>query len=762
MELSIIGSGIPRQDVLEKVTGAARYGSDLKLPGMLYGKTLRSKIAHGDIISINTEKAKKLPGVKAVVTGKDFFATYGPQIKDQPFLAYPRVRYMSEPIAAVAAIDPDIAEEAISLIEVEYKELPAILDPQKAMEPGTPLIHESLSIHETLPELKGVVRPVENTNICTHFKLRKGNVEKGFEESYYVSEDTFINQMVNHCPMETHSAIAQFDINGRLTIWTGTQSPFIIRSIMAETLNIPESKIRVIIPYLGGGFGTRGYPNIETLAIALAKFTNNKPVKVVFNREEVFVGSVVKHPCIVKIKTGVTRDGFIIARKVEAIFDTGAYADCGPNVCKNGSFQATGPYKIPNAWVDGYCVYTNKISAGAFRGYGVPQVTWASESQLDMIADKLGIDPLEIRLKNAVEEGDESVTGEILHSVGLKESLREVAKTLDWDTRKKGNKRGVGIASMFRNTSASTTSTAIVKVNDDGTVNIFSSSVEMGQGSNTILTQIVAEELGVKLNKIFLVQPDTDITPFDQKTTASRSAYHMGNAVRLAACEARRKLLIIASEILEASPDDLIIKDEKIFVKGSPEKSITIGDAIKKHTGGKGGIIVGESTFSPKGIIPLDNETGQSPKPTIFWMYGAHGAEVEVDTETGLIHVTRLIGAHDVGKAINPVNCQQQIEGGLVMGLGGTLYEEVKFEDGRILNPNLLDYKISTCADVPNIKSLIIEAPHDEGPYGAKGLGEPVLAPTPAAIANAVYDAIGVRIKDLPITAEKILAALKK
>lgn len=755
MELEIVGAGINRLDVLEKVAGAAKYGCDLKFAGMLYGKTLRSKIVHGDIISINTEKAKKLSGVRAVVTGKDFFATYGPQIKDQPFLAYPRVRYMAEPIAAVAAIDPDIAEEAISLIEVEYKELPVILDPAEAMKP------DAFLIHELLHEYKTAVRPLKGTNVCTHSKLRKGDVERGFEESYYISEDTFINQMVNHCPMETHSAIAQFDVHGGLTIWAASQAPFGIRAVLAQALDMPESKVRIIVPYLGGGFGSRAYTTVETIAIALAKFTNNRPVKVVFDREENFTASVVKHPCIVKIKTGVSKDGSLVARKVEAIYDTGAYADCGPNVCRNGTYAATGPYKIPNAWVDGYCVYTNKISGGAFRGYGIPQVTWAYESQLDMIADKLGIDPLEIRLKNAVEERDESATGEILHSVGLKEALKDAARELGWNSKKKGNNRGFGIACMYKATSSPTTSSSMVRVDDDGTVNIFSGSVEMGQGSNTILTQIVAEELGIKPDKIFIVQPDTDITPFDQKTTGSRSTYHMGNAVKEAAHDARQKILRIASDILEASQDDLIIKDGKIFVKGSPEKSITIGEAIKKHTGGKGGIIVGESTFFAKGIIPLDRETGQSPRPTAFWMYGAQAAEVEVDTETGMVNVVKLTGAHDVGKAINPVNCQQQIEGGMIMGLGMALYEEVKYLNGKILNANLLDYKVSTSADIPDMESVIVEAPHNEGPFGAKGLGEPVLAPTPAAIANAVYNAIGVRIKDLPITAEKILQALK-
>jgi CO/xanthine dehydrogenase Mo-binding subunit len=488
-------------------------------------------------------------------------------------------------------------------------------------------------------------------------------------------------------------------------------------------------------------------------------------VKVILTREEEFTSSVVKHPCTIWIKTGVKNDGQLVAREIKLFWDTGAYSDVGPHVSRNTGYLAAGPYVIPHVSIDSYCIYTNKPIAGGYRGFGVPQVTWAYESQMDMIAHALGIDPLEIRLINSVEEGSPSATGEILHSVGLKEALRKAAELLEWKNPSVKN-RGRGIACMHKNTSTPSSSSAMVKINEDGTVTVMISAVDMGQGIQTVVAQVVSEELGIPIERIQVVNPDTDMTPYERSTSSSRATFHTGNAVKAAAIDARNQILEMVGQLMGVNSEDLTLRDGKIMLLGSSSsRSIDIEDAIR---GGvymaKGGRpVVGRGVFSTSSIAtPLDPETGQSPKPTAFWMYAAQAAEVEVDTETGQVQILKMTATHDVGKAINPLLCEQQIEGALAMGIGGTLYEEQIVQDGKTLNPNFVDYKLPTSLDIPAIVPCLVEAPHELGPYGAKGLGEPGLAPTAAAISNAIYDAIGVRIKDLPITPERILKALGK
>jgi carbon-monoxide dehydrogenase large subunit len=491
-------------------------------------------------------------------------------------------------------------------------------------------------------------------------------------------------------------------------------------------------------------------------------------VKLVFTREEEFGVAPVRHPTVIRCKTGMKKDGTWLAQETELIFDTGAYADIGPRVCRNAGFSAAGPYQVPNVRIDSYCVYTNHPIGGAFRGFGIPQVSWAIESHLDVMVEKLGLDPVEVRLKNAVEEGSLSVTGQVLHSVGLKETLRQAAEKIGW-RKASGPYRGKGIACMHKSTVTPSSSAAFVKLNEDASVTLLCSAVEMGQGSSTILAQIASEELGIPVEKISMVRPDTDVTPYDMASVSSRSTFFVGNAVRRAAADAREQLLQIAAEILEANPLDLVIEAGKVMVRGVPEKAIPIaelplGEAfyVGAKGRGRGRPVLGRGSFTVEDATPLDRETGQGKNPSAFWMYATQAAEVEVDPRSGRVKVLRISSAHDVGKSIHPVAIEGQIQGALVMGVGTALFEEMELEKGRVKNPSFAEYKLPSALDAPEMIPIIVEELHAQGPYGAKGLGEPALAPTAAAIANAIYAAVGVRVKDLPITPEKILEGLRK
>ena len=763
-KLESIGQSPVRLDAREKVTGRTLYAVDLKMAGMLYAKVLRSPHPHARILHIDATKARSLPGVVAVVTGKDFPGSLGATVQDQSFLAGDKVRFVGDAVAAVAAVNLDTAEEALSLIHVEYELLPALFDPVEAMKSREVLIHENLSQYAVAPG----IFPVPGTNICNHFKLRKGDPERGFKESDLVLEDTYRSQMVQHAHLETHAAIAQVDSSGKILIWSNTQTPYFNRKALAKSLNLPLNQVRVMVTTLGGGFGGKSYLKAEPICVALALKSKGRPVKLVFTREEEFGVAPVRHPTIIRCKTGMKKDGTWLAQETELIFDTGAYADIGPRVCRNAGFSAAGPYQVPNVRIDSYCVYTNHPIGGAFRGFGIPQVSWAIESHLDVMVEKLGLDPVEVRLKNAVEEGSLSVTGQVLHSVGLKETLRQAAEKIGW-RKASGPYRGKGIACMHKSTVTPSSSAAFVKLNEDASVTLLCSAVEMGQGSSTILAQIASEELGIPVEKISMVRPDTDVTPYDMASVSSRSTFFVGNAVRRAAADAREQLLQIAAEILEANPLDLVIEAGKVMVRGVPEKAIPIaelplGEAfyVGAKGRGRGRPVLGRGSFTVEDATPLDRETGQGKNPSAFWMYATQAAEVEVDPRSGRVKVLRISSAHDVGKSIHPVAIEGQIQGALVMGVGTALFEEMELEKGRVKNPSFAEYKLPSALDAPEMIPIIVEELHAQGPYGAKGLGEPALAPTAAAIANAIYAAVGVRVKDLPITPEKILEGLRK
>lgn len=759
-----IGQSAFRLDAYDKVRGRTVYTVDMKLYGMLHAKVLRSPIPHGRILSINIEKARTLPGVAAIVTGEDYPVPTGVMIGDQHLLARGKVRYVGDSVAAVAAVELETAEEAVSLIQVEYEPLPGLFDPTEAMKPDAPLIHEALDRYDTAPGTS----PVARTNICNHFKIRRGDVGKGFEDSDLVLEDTYTSQMVQHAHLEPHASIAQVDLSGRVLIWSNTQSPYFNRGAIASALKLPPSRVRVMVPSIGGGFGAKNYPKAESVCVALAMKTKGRPVKLVYTREEEFGAAPVRHPARVRCKTGMKRDGTWLAQETELIYDTGGYADIGPRVSRTAGMAASGPYRIPNIKIDSFCVYTNHPVAGAFRGFGVPQATWALESHLDAVAEKLAMDPVEVRLRNGVEEGSISATGQIFHSVGMKETVREAARKIGWGERS-GPRRGKGIACMHKPTVTPSSSSAFLKLNEDGSATVLSSAVEMGQGVSTVLAQIASEELGIPVEKISVLPPDTDVTPYDMASVSSRSTFFAGNAVRRAAADAREQLLEIAAGVLNVSPGEVVLKNGKVFVRDIPEEAIPVQDlplgeahyvGVRKKGGGKP--ILGRGICTVEDATPLDRETGQGKNPSAFWIYAAQAAEVEVDPRTGKVNVLRIVSAHDLGRVINPLMSEGQIQGALMMGIGTTFFEEMELEEGRVKNPNFAEYRIPCSLDAPEMIPVIVEKPHSRGPYGAKGLGEPALAPTAAAIANAIYNAVGVRIKDLPITPEKILQGLKQ
>ncbi|MFB3886920.1 MAG: xanthine dehydrogenase family protein molybdopterin-binding subunit [Thermodesulfobacteriota bacterium] len=750
-----IGKSPLRVDAKEKVMGIATYIDDVKLSGMLYGKVLRSRYSHARILKIDTSRAEKIPGVKGVVTGSDVPFLHGESLCDEPFLAVDKVRYMGEGLAAVAAVDEETAEKALSLITVEYEELPRLFDPVEAAKPGAPLIHENLETYVCPP----TVNPIKGTNICNYFQLQKGDVEKGFNQADYIFEDTFTTQMQQHCTIEPHGAICLIDNDNRITLWANNDSPYRCRREIATAFKIPFNHVRIIsASYIGGNFGGKGGLKAEACAIALAWKIRNRPIKVMYTREEEFCSSLVRHPTVTHIRTGVKKDGAILAREVKTYWATGAYAEKGPTVTRTAGVSAVGPYKIPNISIDVYCVYTNRQVAGAMRGYSGPQTCWAYESQMDIIAGKLGMDPLKLRLMHVYEEGDTHATGQILQSEGIKECLTQVAEKMDWGRRPLGKDRGRGIACMERAVKTPFGSAAFVKVNEDGSVNVLSSTTEVGQGSSTILCQIVAEELGVPFERVRKASPDTAFTPFDASTTSSRSTFHMGNAVKLAARDAKEQIIKMAADMLEANPEDLMIKEGNVFRKGVPENPLPIERVLKEHYG-ISGTVLGRGYFLPQ---VSEGPVEYYSNMMAFYLLGAHGVEVEVNRKTGEVRILKIYGAHDTGKAIHPTSCAGQIEGGASIGFGFALLEQILFKNGLVLNPSFLNYKIPSSLDAPETVPILVECTHPDGPYGAKGMGETTNVPTPPAIANAIYDAVGVRIKDLPITPEKVLAALKE
>lgn len=769
MEPADIGKTFRRLDYETKITGRAQYLADISVPGMCHGKILRSPYAHARIRKIDATKAQQVPGVMAVLTRDDILYDegiepyYGPVFKDQTVVAVEKVRHVGDPVAAVAALTVDAAETALNLIDVDYEELPAVLNVQDAVKANPILVHEKVRVPESgfadLAELK----PVEGTNICTHFRLNRGDIDKGFAEADQIFDDTFTLPATQHSFLETHACIASVEPGGRITVWATTQNPFVVRTQLANIFKVPVAKVRVIVPYLGGGYGGKVYPKVEPITVALAQKAG-RPVRLVLSREEVFY-TITKHAAVIRMKTGVKKDGTLTARECEIHLDTGAYAEIGPRVAKKSGYTAAGPYRIPNLKIDSYSVYTNKPPAGAFRGFGVSQSAWAVESQMDIIAAALKIDPLELRKHNGYNEGDKFVTEETLRAVGLKECLDEVAKSIGWDSNKfKGSRvqgsrsenirRGKGLACMIKATITPSISCAIVKLNEDASLSIYCGTVEMGQGSETVLAQIAGKELGISLAKIQVLGVDTDVVPYDLTTSSSRSTFHMGKAVQLAAQDIMRQLKYIASKEYAVSEDQISFAEGKIRL---PEAALDYAEVMFKRFGMQGGTLVGEGQVKTS----TKDEFGEK-STSAFWFLAAGAAEVEVDVDTGKFKLVKYATAVDVGKALNPLGCRQQLTGAAITGIGQAMFEEIAYDNGQLINPNLVDYVLPSLGDMPAvIEPICVETPDRNGPFGAKGIGESALIPVAPAIANAIYDAVGVRVKDLPIKAEKIYLGLE-
>ncbi|MCF8087267.1 MAG: xanthine dehydrogenase family protein molybdopterin-binding subunit [Desulfotignum sp.] len=749
---NVVGKRIPKLDAAQKAMGRAAYIQDIKLPQMLYGKILYSKYANANIVKIDTSKAKALAGVHAVLTGEDV-----PEkmkmgfIKDNPPIKKGRVSCFRDEVAAVAAISPEIAKKALDLIEIEYEELEGIFDPEKAMEKDSPLVHEHL----------------KSNVLKMPWDVHYGDVEKAEKESAFVVEDRFTTTWVTHCCMGTSGAVALFDASENLTIYTNTQIPSLAQKDFLESLKamgLKNKRVRVIKPIIGGGFGSKlDTYAYEHVAILLA-YACRKPVKMVFDRVEEFKATSTRQPTVTYIKQGCDKNGKLTFRDMRMVLDNGGHTSWGATTPSVMLMPISSLYSVKNVKYSAKCVYTNNTYSQAMRGYGNPQATFAIESSMDMLAEKAGIDRIKFRKINQNHAGEETPQGLKITSCGLAECIDAVEKELHFnDNNEKGV--GTGLASLIHvgggaRIYGSDGCGAILKMDDYGKVDIFTGGTDMGQGLDNITAQIVAEELGLSAEDINVVHSDTDICPWDVGAHASRSTFVAGNAALGAAKKVKKKIQDFASKLFETPAEEIELKDKMVFVTGNPEKNMPIGKLLRKaHFSPGGTMLMAEHFYDP------DNQNmGKELKGNMSMTYsfGAHGAKVKVDEETGKVEVLEYVAAHDVGRAINPLLLEGQVYGGVVMGLGYALTEEVTVKNGEIMNANFRDYKLFTAKDAVKIKAPVIETDDKDGPFGAKGIGEPGCVPTAPAIANAIYNAVGVRIKDLPITPEKVLAALKE
>lgn len=748
-KFTVINTPVHNIDGVAKVTGRAIYTFDVKLPGMLYGKILRSPYPHAKIKSIDTSRAEKLAGVKGVVTGKDTLGIKQgiwrrfKELCDEEILAREKVRYIGEPVAAVAAVDEDTAEEALDLIEVEYEPLPAVFEPLDAIKEGAPRLHEHAE---------------RNINVTRHIEW--GDVDQGFKEADYIREDWFRCSSQHHVCMETHCAVASYSPEGKLTVYTSTQSHYYIQVLLAWVLGLRESDVRVISRYTGGGFGSKFELDSAQFCSSLLSMKLYKPVKIVLSREEEFMATKRRTPMFYYLRTGVKKDGTFVAKEARVFTEGGAYTSMGATALYlTGFFQAF-PYVWPSYRYDGYRVYTNTAPSSAMRGFGAPQAHFCAETQIELIAKELGLDPIEIRRKNAMYPGYEVPGQAWIQSCGLSQCLDTVDKWVKARGKLPSN-HGIGIAAYgfmsggifnwFDTPYAF--SSAVVKINVDGKVDLYVGSQDMGQGSNTTLSMICAEELGVRLDDIRLHMGDTETCPVDLGAWGSRETLMQGNAVKMAASEAKQQLLEFAAAKL--SPNivyDLDIKDRWVHLIARPERGLSYYDVVKEAIRGRDGQPIfarGHYTPHRKGMI--------SPA----YSFGVQAVEIAVDPETGKITLKNCVTAHDCGQVINPLGLKGQLEGAIAMAAGYGFTEDLPMDEGKILNPNLVDYKVLRATEMPETEVCEVETYEPEGPFGAKEAGEGLTNPTAGALSNAVFHAVGVSIKNLPITPEKVLEALR-
>lgn len=761
------GRSLRRLESHAKVSGTVEYVHNLELPGMLHGKIFRSTVPHARLACVDVAAARTAPGVEHVITGQDVLSIipdpyYGPAFHDQPILALEKVRFAGEPVAIVLAADPYAAQAALDLIEVEYEELPAVYNEVEAALEGAPLVHEKLRPGSMFADLIHV-RPRSGSNVHVDYRVRRGDVDEAFRASDRVFEDTFHTPAVAAAPLEPIVTVAEPGGSGPLTIHSATQNPSFVRGELARLLGWPENRVRVRTAFLGGGFGGKQYIKLEALAAA-STLLAQRPVKISLTMDEQFV-TITRHASTIRMKTGVSADGRILARECEIWWNGGAYADIGPRVTQKAGFTSAGPYDIENVSIDSYAVYTNLPPAGALRGFGVPQVNWAHETQGDRIARELDMDPIEFRLKNLLRNGRPQASGTILQDSGTEEVTREVASAMRWaeplDRGTGTTRRGRGVALAIKAGVTPTTSVAIVTLAGDGSCTVYAGTVDVGQGSHTVLAQIAAEGLALRAEEIRVIHPDTDATPYDMGSVGSRSTFHMGLAIQGATEQVSRQLIEMAAPVLGADAADLELYDGSVVARSRGDAEISFRELMAKRFGKNTGTLVGSGSFTASYDTP-DPDTGQSDDVAVFWMIGAVGAEVTVDTETGKVMVQRLVNVADVGKAINPLLVSTQLSGGALLQFGYAMSEEMRFEEGQLVNSGLAQYKIPTMLDMPkSVEVVLVEVPHRNGPLGAKGMGETGTLAVSAAIGNAVFDALGVQVKELPLTPERVLRAIR-
>jgi putative selenate reductase molybdopterin-binding subunit len=752
----VVGTPATRIDASEKVTGKAPYAYDMAVPGMLCGEILRSPHAHARIKRIETAAARSAPGVMAVLTQADMPKTkFGAFVQDETSLADGIVRHVGEGIAAVIAVDEATAQEALRLIEVDYEPLPVITHPEEAMREGAIQIHA------------GVER-----NIVAHNRVTGGDIERGFAEADLVFEDRFETSRQCHVCLEPHAAIANWDASGRLTMWLSSQSTFFDRFGLMTIFGLPANKVRIICPYLGGGFGSKSEPHAIYLVAAQASRLTGRPVKMVHSRDEEFTSSRTRHPEVIYIKTGVKRDGTITARQARVILDNGAYTSYGPGVSLTQSMLGGAVYRIPNYRYDGYTVYTNTPFGGAFRGFGSPQFTFAAEVHTDQIAERLGMDPVDFRMKNLSEPGDVAVSGPRLTTCGIRECVQQAAAAIGWWEQRANPRpnRGVGLACGTHFTSGkfhpglnADFCAAMVKINPDGSVSLGVGAVEMGTGAaTTAMAQICAEEFGVRVEDVDVVTSDSETLPADFGTYGSRVTTLAGNAVRLACGQVGEDLLRYAAEGLGVEQSLLTIGGGRVYVAAEPDRGMTLGEiaqsAMFRNRDGRQLLAYGH--YDAPCDLP-DPETGVGDFAQSY-SFGVHAMEVEVDPETGQVRIHNFVAATDCGNLINPPLAESQVEGGVAQGIGYALMEDLVCDkNGQVLNPHLSSYRIPTATEMPPITALWVETDDPRGPYGAKGLGEMGLVPTAPAVANAIHNATGAWVTRIPMTPERVLEAIE-
>lgn len=777
-ELKYVGKDHRRIDVVEKLTGQATYVSDMALPGMLVAQVVRSPHARARINGVDISRALALPGVRAVVTGDDLDYRVGLYLVDKYILARGEVRHYGEAVAAVAADDLMTARKAAGLIRVDYEPLEPVLHPRQAMEADAPVIHPDLGEYDCVT---AAFTPKPGTNIANHTRVTKGNVEKGFKEAHWIVEREYSCPSVQHVPMETHAAIVQWEKNGQVTIWSSAQSPFTVRNLFCHSFKMSHSQVRVVVPHIGGGFGGKAGVHLEPLLAVLSRLANGRPVKLQATREEEFSMLPCRSALISRIKTGISASGKLVAQHIDMVWDAGAYADYAVNVTRASGYSAAGPYEVPNAAVNAYTVYTNKVFGTAYRGFGHVEFFWGLERHMDLCARVASMDPLEFRKQNALKPGSKTLTGETIRENhgSVTACMDAVAEDIGYGSlspaereqeTRTGWKIGKAVAALHKAPAMPpfTATSVVLKMNEDGTVMANLALTDMGQGTYTAIRQILAEALEFPPEKIKITHEcDTDRDPYDWQSVASKGLMLTGNAAILAAEDLLKNAYDLAGRILKAHPRDLRHDGDAVRIKHHPAQCVTFSDMAVGYAtsngSGIGGPLMGFGRYIAQGLTNLDKETGQG-NPAIDWTYGAHGMTVAVNAETGEYRILNVSSAFDVGRVVNPGNLRGQVVGGMVQGLGTAVCEGYVYDDkGCLLNPNFTDNKIPTAMDIPDrIRSTAVETPQIDGPFGARGVGEHSMISVASALGNAILDATGAELTHMPIRNEDVWRALNR